>query len=111
MNRKLRIMFFSLIAILAPFLVHAATSTEVNIRTLSDVQDTINAWVGYLVWFFWVASMVGMIYAALMFLNARGDVEKVKKAKAMVKYTIIAVVVALFSTAMRSIIVNILNGQ
>ena len=102
-----------LFALITPFLVNAQTTTEseVPIHNLDDVKSVIQVWVGYLVWFFWVASMVGMIYAALMFLNARGDVEKVKKAKAMVKYTIIAVVVALFSTAMKTIIISVLSGE
>jgi hypothetical protein len=44
-------------------------------------------------------------------LNSKGDPKKVEQAKAMVKYTIIAVVVALFSTSIRTILVNVLNGE
>lgn len=107
---KLRIIFFSSLATILPFFANAATST-VNINSVNDVEKLINKWVGYLISLFWIASVVGMIYAAFLFLDSKGEPKKVEQAKAMVKYTIIAVVVALFSTSIKSILVSVLNGK
>ncbi len=48
MRVKYRIIFFSCLATVLPFLAAAATST-VNIQSVDDIERVINKWVGYLV--------------------------------------------------------------
>ncbi len=82
-----------------------------QVTGLAGTYGLITKLLGYLVALFWILTVVFFILAAINYLTAAGDEKKIAKAKAMVKYGIIGVVVALFSTAIRGLIVNVLSGQ
>ena len=60
---------------------------------------------------FWILTVGFVIYAAYLFLSAGEDEDKVKTAKSMVKYALIAAAVALLSTGIDTIVSNFLQGK
>lgn len=88
----------------------AASEGVGKVTGLSGTYGLVTTLVGYLVALFWILTVVFFILAAIQYLTAQGDPEKAKKAKKMVTYGIIAVVVALFSTAIRALVLNALAG-
>lgn len=82
-----------------------------KVTGIGGTFDLVQTLVGYLIALFWILTVVFFILAAINYITAAGDEKKIAKAKAMVKYGIIGVIVALFSTAIRALIVNALGGN
>ena len=82
-----------------------------KVTGIGGAFELIEIGVGYLVALFWILTVVFFILAAVNYVTAQGDEKKLTKAKSMVRYGIIGVVVALFSTAIRALIVNALGGN
>ena len=76
--------------------------TSVLIRNL-DIVDLIQA-------IFWIAAAGFGLYAAFLFLTAGGSPEKLKKAKDMLIYTIVAISVAIIAFGLPRIVGNFLAG-
>ena len=91
--------------------VAAAQTTGSPITSITDVQNTINNWVVYLFNIFWVIAVGMLIWAAIMFVTAGGDDDKITKAKKIILYAVIAAAVALLANGVQSIVTNVLKGQ
>jgi fumarate reductase subunit D len=74
-----------------------ATST---ITSVADVERTLDAIIGRLYQLFLLIAVIMIIWSAYNFLASGGDEEKVNRAKRILLYTIIAVVVALLATSL-----------
>jgi hypothetical protein len=84
---------------------------DLGVTSVNDAYGLISKLVGYFIALFWILTVVFFILAAINYITAAGDEKKIAKAKAMVKYGIIGVIVALFSTAIRSLVLNVLAGN
>ncbi len=74
-----------------------ATTT---ITSVADVEKTLNSVVGRLYQAFWLIAVIMIIWSAYNFLASGGNEEKVEKAKKILLYTVIAVVVAILATSL-----------
>ncbi len=76
--------------------------------TLQGLIDRVANWaVGLLI----AISILFMIYAAYLFMFAGANPSNVQTAKNIILYTVIAIVVALLSRAMLSIVTDLLTGS
>jgi hypothetical protein len=91
--------------------VSALADTSSPITSISDVQNTLINWDSWLINIFWVLTVGMLIWAAIMFVTAGGDDEKITKAKKIILYAVIAAVIALLATALGPITFNLLQGK
>lgn len=73
-----------------------------------NFANQIGTWISFL---FWALAVIFIFYAAFLYLSARGDEEKVKKANHQLIYAVIAIVVALFAYGLPLFVGNILKSQ
>lgn len=79
------------------------------VTTLKEVKTTVQTVINFFIGLFWVLTVAALIYTAFLYLMSRGDEKKVESAKKYLLYTIIAAAVALFSTAVKPIVLNLLQ--
>ncbi len=96
-------------ALFVPFF--ASAQTTANITSITDVQTTLNNWVVYLFNIFWVIAVGMLIWAAIMFVTAGGDDEKITKAKKIILYAVIAAAVALLANGIQALVLNVLQSK
>lgn len=107
---------FSAIATVAliafPILVGAqVVGPAAPITSLGQAQTTVTRFVNYMITLFWVIVVGFLIWAAVTYLTAQGDEEKVGLAKKRLVYALIAAAIALLSTGIQAIVTNLLQGQ
>jgi hypothetical protein len=85
-----------------------ATST---ITSISDVTNTLSNWDNLLFPTFWILAVAVLIWGATLFLTAGDNEDKVRKAKKIIMYTVIAAAIVLLATGLPSIVSNLLQGQ
>jgi hypothetical protein len=81
----------------------------VPITQLSHIETILTTIANYIFTFFYIIVGIFFIWAALSFLMAGGDAEKVTKAKNMFIYAIIAVTIALLATSVKGFLINLLT--
>jgi len=97
------------VAVVLPILAFAQISNSnpvqdsAPITSLTEAQGSLTNIVNFIVVVFW-------IWAAITYLTANGDEEKVGKAKKMVIYALIAAAIALLSTGLESIVTRLLQS-
>jgi len=64
---------------------------------------------GWVQVFFWIAAVFFGLYAAFLYLTARGDSGKVSTANYMLIYTVVAIVVAVISYAIPAIVTGFIT--
>ena len=69
-------------------------STDSTITSANNVITVLIQILGYVQALFWIAAVFFGLYAAFLYLTARGDAEKISRANHMLIYVVIAVVVA-----------------
>lgn len=97
--------------IAAPLLAGAQVGTIPNtapITTLSAAGRSITAIVNFLIMLFWVLVVGFLIWAAVTYLTAQGDEEKIGTAKKRLVYALIAAAIALLATGVQAILTNLL---
>ncbi|MCL4499703.1 MAG: pilin [Chloroflexi bacterium] len=99
-------------AIAAVFLpLVASAQTTSPITSISDVQRTLNNWVGYLFNIFWVIAVGMLIWAAILYLTGGENEDNVTKAKKIIMYAVIAAVIALLANGLYPIVSSILQTK
>ena len=93
--------------ILLPFLI-ARAAQPTDVEGLLQIFGKI---LGYVSAAFWIAAIGAGFYAAFLFLTAAGDAEKVKKARTMLWYTVIAIAVGLMANTLPALVDNILSVE
>jgi hypothetical protein len=83
---------------------------SVNITQASTFLDIIAVIVTYTYELFFIVAVLFILVAAFYFLTASEDTEKIKKARTMIMYAVIAIVVALLAVGASLIIRNFLSG-
>jgi hypothetical protein len=81
------------------------------ISALTDITSGTSSIVGWLITIFWIVAVGFIIWSAFLYLGAGGDEERLTKAKAYLKYAIIAAVVATLAIGIQAIVINLLTGE
>jgi len=81
------------------------------ITSLSGAQQSLANIVNWVIVIFWILTVLFLIWAAVLYLTAAGNEEKIKEARQRVIYAIIAAVIALLANGLSGIVVNLLKGQ
>ncbi len=92
-------------------LILTAHAQQSSITSLTQVEGAFYRVVNYLNIWFWILAVGALIWAAILFLTAGDDREKITKAKRMVLYACIAAAVAILATAIYPITYNVLQGK
>ncbi len=93
------------------FLPAIAAAQTPPITSITDVKNTLNNWVNYLFGIFWIIAVGMLIWAAILFVTAGGDDEKITKAKRIILYAVIAAAVALLASGVQTIVTNVIKAQ
>lgn len=105
------------LSLATPFLASAqgvpnltATTAPPPITTPAQVYGFTLDILGYLQTFFWIIAAIFIVLAAYKYLTAGGAEDKVKSAKQMLIYAVIAIIIALISTAVVGAVSNFLRS-
>ncbi|TSA46268.1 hypothetical protein D4R51_00410 [bacterium] len=80
------------------------------VTSLTGVTTSLSAFVNWAIIVFWILTVLFLIWAAVLYLTAGGDEEKIKEARQRVIYALIAAAIALLSTGLGSIATSLLKG-
>lgn len=94
-----------------PVLSFAQTPPSENapIQSLSGLQTWLTSLLAWLNTIFWILTAFFVLFAAFKYLTAQGDEDKIKSAKNMLIYAVIAMVVALFAGGIDTLVDNVIN--
>ncbi len=116
--KKIKFLFFllSVCFFIASPLVILAQEIDVGppdvppppISDLSEFQSTLEDVVRFVGTVFWILTVLFLVIAAFYYLTSAGSEDKIKKGKSVLKYAIIAIVIALFANGASLLISNIL---
>jgi hypothetical protein len=81
------------------------------IQSPNDVISLLRQILVWLATIFWIAAVIFIFWAALTYLLARGDPEKANKAKEMLKYAVIAIVIGLVAYVIPTFIDQFLRAR
>ena len=116
---RLSFVVLSFLTILLPKLSFASNATEGSSNTTSGIQnplkvgsipDFVALLLGYVVKIGAVVAVFAFIYSGFLFVQARGNSEKLKGAKDVFLNTVIGVAVLLGAQLIASIIVGTINN-
>jgi len=97
--------------LIAPVIVGAQTPpTEAPpIQDLTGVESLLQKVLGWLNTFFYIVASIFVLIAAFQYLTAQGNEDKIKKAKNMLIYAVIAIAVALFAGGLDILVRNVIT--
>src|SRR3989344_5536144 len=72
-------------------------ATDSTITSANNVLEILVQVLGYVQAFFWILAVFMGLWAAFLYLTARGDAEKISRANHMLIYVVIAVIVAVIA--------------
>ncbi len=105
-----------ILAVMASFFVGVnvwmlSAHAQVIIKTFDGVRDQVLCkLLGYMFQVFMILSVVMVIYAAYLYVSARGEAEQVTKAHKTLTYAVVAIMVALLANAFPSIVSSLIGG-
>jgi len=79
------------------------------IKSGQDIMDFLGGLLEYMVIVFWILAIAASLYAAYLYLFARGNEEKAKEARKMLWYAVIAIVIGLIAFGLPALIKSILE--
>jgi fumarate reductase subunit D len=96
--KKVLTLGFSIPVILMPFVALAVNDfPQVQVTSKEQIITIIQNITGWFAVIVFILAVVFILYAAFMFITAGGDDEQIKKAKHVLLYGIIGIVVALIA--------------
>lgn len=81
-----------------------------RIESLNQINRIFANLVNWVTGIFFVVAILYLFWAAYLFLESAGDVEKLTKAKDHLIYSIVAIAIALLAGSVRFIVENVLRG-
>ena len=81
-----------------------------NIQSIEDIQDLMTRSVGWTQVFFYIIATLFIVFTAFRYLTSGGDEEKIKGAKDMLIYSIVAIAIAAIAGGVVLIVKNFLNS-
>jgi hypothetical protein len=101
------------IAAASLFPITAFASNTINVSNLLKTKNGLSVFISNLaVWFegvIFALSTLFILYAALLFITAAGNEEKIAKAKSIIVYGMIGIAVALLAFSVQSFVVSVLQ--
>jgi hypothetical protein len=95
-----------LLAALALPVLTLAQATTPPLPTDVDLLDMIGKIANYLFWILLAISIVVIVYAGILFVTASGNAEQVEKARGIILYAIVGIVVAMIAYAIRTFLLG-----
>jgi|AntAceMinimDraft_18_1070375.scaffolds.fasta_scaffold115884_1 heme O synthase-like polyprenyltransferase len=83
---------------------------EGPITSMTQVESLLENILGWIYTFFFIFAAIFILIAAFQYLTAAGDEEKVKKAKNMLIYAVIAIAIALVAMGIDNIVANLVGA-
>lgn len=80
-------------------------------QTMDDILYFLQSMFWYLAVIFWLFAIGAIFYAGYLFIFEGASGEKVDRAKKMLKYAVIAIVIGLMAYGIPELILNILRGR
>lgn len=105
MNKKIAI--FLLFILTLPLISFADNGSPVT--SITDVLEVLQTAANWFLAIVLVLAIIIFIYVGFMFMTASGDAEKIEKAKKMLFWAIIGVIIAFLSYGLRELIRNLLE--
>ncbi|MCL4404315.1 hypothetical protein M1432_03155 [Patescibacteria group bacterium] len=81
------------------------------ITSLGQAQGSLTSIINWIITIFWILTVLFLIWAAVLYLTAGGDEDKIGQAKKRVIGAIIAAAIALLSTGLQTIVTRLLQGS
>ncbi len=81
------------------------------ITSLGQAQGSLTSIINWIITIFWILTVLFLIWAAVLYLTAGGNDEKIGEAKKRVIGAIIAAAIALLSTGLQAIVTRLLTGS
>ena len=81
------------------------------ITSLGQAQSSLTSIINWIITIFWILTVLFLIWAAVLYLTAGGDEDKIGQAKKRVIGAIIAAAIALLSTGLQAIVTRLLQGS
>ncbi len=100
-----------LIIIVGIVVIFPLISSAAVFGTLGEAESVFVRIVGYAFTFFWLATVVSLLYAAYLFVTAGDNTDKVSQAQKILLYTFSAAAIVLISTGIKTLVTNILRGR
>jgi hypothetical protein len=95
-----------LVALLLPMAtLNAAAYTE-PLPTGVDLLAMIAQIANYLFWILLAISIVVIVYAGILFVTAAGNAEQVEKARGIILYAIVGIIVAMLAYGIRTFLLS-----
>ena len=121
MNKKLKFFFTILISLILigaiyPLSIQADDASVFSLDVKSPLQyhnlmELANSIVNILVWVAFAVLTISILYAGFMFIGSGGDTTKIKKAKDALVYTLVGLLIILFSKFIIAIIKGVFSGK
>ena len=117
-NKKAFVAAVALFAVMfavLPFLTFAGTpggptQPPKNITSISNFVTVLQTVLGWMFTIFLILAVVMIIWAAFIYLTAGGEEEKLGKAKSILIYAVVAVVVALVAAGLPNIVGSLIGS-
>ena len=103
-TKRIALIFLLFLAVAMIPLATYAQPTPSPITSVTGVQRVLDNIVRWAQIIFFILAALFIIFAAFQYLTAGGDDEKVKKAKNMLIYAIVAIAVALVAGGVRTLV-------
>ena len=122
MNEKIKFFFtiflgLSLLSVIYPLSIQADDSSGVfSLNVKSPLQshnliELASSMVNILVWMAFAVLTISILYAGFMFITSGGNSVKIKKAKDALVYTLVGLLIILFSEFIIAIIRGVFSGK
>ncbi|HUW71958.1 MAG TPA: hypothetical protein VMV66_02110 [Candidatus Humimicrobiaceae bacterium] len=94
-----------LITLVLPIVTVAQVTTPL-LPTNVDLLDMIAQIANYLFWILLAISIVVIVYAGILFVTASGSAEQVEKARGIILYAIVGIIVAFLAYGIRAFLLQ-----
>ena len=96
----------TLITLVFPMTVLAQV-TSPDLPTDAHLLEMIADIANYLFWILLAVSIIFIVYAGILFVTASGNAEQVERARGIILYAIIGIVVAIIAYAIRNFLLGL----
>ena len=105
MNKKIGVLFSTIVLLVTPFLIFAQTTNPAT----TWIQGIFSRFLGVILWPIFIGGIIIMlIWAGFLFITANGDPTKIATARKAAIWTVIGIGVGIFAYSAYSIISSII---
>ncbi len=108
-TKRLLLFWSVLFLLISPIISNAVTVTISSVITNTDVGQLIDNVKNLMLFIAVPLSTIMMLWAGILFVTSEGDPQKIARAKSIITYVVIGIVVAVIASGLSSIIIEILS--